>query len=155
MVHEAWTTVQRILVIQAGSRADVAELGVAIERLQQAVPQADLVFLCTPEASQTALALPNVAEILVHQAASVQELSSDKALDLVDVLRSEKFDAAIVFSDAQTSPYALAYLCYLAGIPIRVGQSQEFGGGVLTEWVKQSEADNHPIELLHAIGIGT
>lgn len=154
MLHEEWTTVQRILVTQAGSGANVAELGTEISRLQQAAPQADLVLLCTPTASQTALALPDVAEILVHRAASEQELSdSTKALDLVDVLQSEKFDVAIIFSDAQTSPYALAYICYLAGIPIRIGQSQEFGGGVLTEWVQSRDATNHPIELLSAIGI--
>ncbi|MBW4540016.1 MAG: hypothetical protein KME43_12855 [Myxacorys chilensis ATA2-1-KO14] len=161
MLHEEWTTVKRILVIQAGARGDVAA-GAAIEslaepiaRLQHAAPQADIVLLCAPTVSQTALALPDVAEILIHPAASEQELSdSTKALDLTNVLRSENFDVAIVFSDGQTSPHPFAYMCYLAGIPIRIGQSQEFGGGVLTDWVKQRDAADHPIELLNAIGIG-
>lgn len=64
------------------------------------------------------------------------------------------FDAAIVFTADRQSPYPIAYLCYLAGIPIRIGQSLEFGGGVLSHAVKPSEAtggDRH-LYLLQAVG---
>ncbi|NJO04124.1 MAG: glycosyltransferase family 9 protein [Chloroflexaceae bacterium] len=44
-------------------------------------------------------------------------------------VRQEYFDIALILTGAGRSPYALAYLCYLAGIPVRVGLSAEFGGG--------------------------
>lgn len=47
-------------------------------------------------------------------------------------LRQQQFDAAVIFTAPGQSPYTLGYLCYLAGIPIRIGQSYEFGGQVLS-----------------------
>lgn len=46
-------------------------------------------------------------------------------------LRQQNFDAALILTQPGQSPYTLGYLCYLAGIPIRIGQSCEFGGQVL------------------------
>jgi hypothetical protein len=57
-------------------------------------------------------------------------------LDLIQALRRGAFQAALVFTRPKQSCYSLAYLCYLAGIPIRIGQSVEFGGGVLSKWIK-------------------
>lgn len=53
-------------------------------------------------------------------------------LGTVDWLRQQRFAAAIILTAPGQSPYTLGYLCYLAGIPIRVGRSREFGGQVLT-----------------------
>jgi ADP-heptose:LPS heptosyltransferase len=50
-------------------------------------------------------------------------------------LRQHAFDAAIFFTQPSQSPHSLAYLCYLAGVPIRLGQSKEFAGGVLSHVV--------------------
>jgi len=55
---------------------------------------------------------------------------------LVAELRSLSCDVAVILTPVGQSPYSAAYLCYLAGIPIRIGCSLEFGGGVLTRWVK-------------------
>jgi ADP-heptose:LPS heptosyltransferase len=158
MLREDWKGVQRLLVIHAGIPSTIQSLRAAIQQFQQAIPQADLVLLCSPAAQQMALSLPKIADILVHEAVSEQVFSKSSAqwLDLVDELRSRKLDAVIVFCDRQISPYPLAYLCYLAEIPIRIGQSQEFGGGVLTEWVKREpEKNDHPVDLLNAVGLGT
>lgn len=50
-------------------------------------------------------------------------------------LEAHEFDAALILTQAGQSPYTLAYICYLAGIPIRIGASEEFGGGVLSHAV--------------------
>lgn len=57
-------------------------------------------------------------------------------LNLIQILRQKAFQAALIFTQPHQSCYSLAYLCYLAGIPIRVGQSVEFAGGVLSTWIK-------------------
>jgi hypothetical protein len=47
-------------------------------------------------------------------------------------LRQQQFDAAVILTTPGQSPYTLGYLCYLAGIPLRIGHSYEFGGQVLS-----------------------
>ncbi len=47
-----------------------------------------------------------------------------------------RFDAVIIFTQPFQSPYSIAYFSYLAGIPIRVGQSSEFGGSLLSHPVQ-------------------
>jgi len=60
-------------------------------------------------------------------------------LGTVDWLRQQRFAAALILTAPGQSPYTLGYLCYLAGIPIRVGRSQEFGGQVLTHCLAWEE----------------
>ena len=45
-------------------------------------------------------------------------------------------DAAIIFTGPGRSPHPDAYRCYLAGIPLRIGESCEFAGAVLSHWIK-------------------
>lgn len=74
--------------------------------------------------------------------------------DLVAELRSLSCDAAVILTSVGQSPYSAAYLCYLAGIPIRIGCSCEFGGGVLTHWVKtlpEKEPVDRHLSLLRLI----
>jgi hypothetical protein len=74
--------------------------------------------------------------------------------DLIAEVRSLSCDAAVILTSAGQSPYSAAYLCYLAGIPVRIGRSLEFGGGVLTHWVKtlpeKDPVDRH-LSLLRLI----
>lgn len=75
-------------------------------------------------------------------------------LALVAELRSLSGDAAVILTPAGQSPYSAAYLCYLAGIPVRIGCSAEFGGGVLTRWVKtlpEKEPVDRHLSLLRLI----
>ncbi|MBE9167004.1 hypothetical protein IQ238_05455 [Pleurocapsales cyanobacterium LEGE 06147] len=79
--------------------------------------------------------------------------------ELVEKLRQLAFDAAIIFTGTTESSYPLAYLCYLAGISIRVGQSREFGGGVLSHAIKpplDDLSDRNPhLYLLDSAGFPT
>lgn len=56
----------------------------------------------------------------------------DSYLQLINQIKTYSFEAAVVLTSPAQSPFSLAYLCYLANIPIRLGQSLEFGGGVLS-----------------------
>lgn len=58
-------------------------------------------------------------------------------LGTIDWLRQHRFAAALILTEPGQSPYTLGYLCYLAGIPMRVGRSQEFGGQVLTHCLEE------------------
>ena len=44
----------------------------------------------------------------------------DARLALVEPFRERGFDAALIFTSFSQSPYPPAYVCYLAGMPIRL-----------------------------------
>jgi hypothetical protein len=76
--------------------------------------------------------------------------------ELVEQLQEPTFDAVLILSAPGYSPHPIAYACYLAGIALRFGQSREFGGSVLSHWVK-SRSDVSPAEhylhLLEGLGL--
>ncbi|MBE9020786.1 glycosyltransferase family 9 protein, partial [Chroococcidiopsidales cyanobacterium LEGE 13417] len=55
-----------------------------------------------------------------------------KEKELVENLSQFDFEAAIILTKKNESPYPFAYLAYLAEIPIRMGRSREFGGSVIS-----------------------
>lgn len=158
MLPSEWQRVQRVLVIDLEVN-QVTSLSPTLKHLKQVLPGVLTTLLCAPEASESALLLPEVDQILLHRSLKniSNTLSCDPAssLELIQILKSEQFDAAILLSHGQ-SPYPLGYLCYLAEIPIRVGMSQEFGGGVLSHWInpiEHNEECDRNLWLLKSVGL--
>ncbi len=71
-------------------------------------------------------------------------------------MSSLHYDIAVIFTSPGQSPHADAYSCYLAGIPVRIGISAEFAGGVLSHWTKPLP-NIHPVDrhfsLMASIGL--
>ncbi len=148
MLPEAWLQVKRLLVGQMGDGQAVAAIEPALVRLHQTLPQTEITLLTAPEGQAVGACWPWVKHHLVWQ-------PTDSPLLLVHRLASSGFEASIIFTQPGESPYPLAYLCYLAGIPLRLGQSWEFGGGVLSPAVQppialEEDRDRH-LHLLEAI----
>ncbi|GAB4372203.1 MAG: hypothetical protein Kow00121_14350 [Elainellaceae cyanobacterium] len=139
--------IQRLLVIGL----DVPEaLRSALLKLQEWLPDADLSLLgCMHEWTEPVVPIP----ISVRTCPTI-EMQVNEQQQTMQWMRANHFDAAILFTAADRSPYALAYLCYLAGIPIRIGQSLEFGGRVLSHCFPPpdliQESDRH-LNLLHSL----
>lgn len=123
---------QKVLVIQPGSEPDRLRSG--IEGVRSQLPDSQIVVLCAAQLSQEALSIAQVNQVLVHSAIDETGLSDvpERLLNLVELLKIEQFEIAIVLPDGNRSAYPFAYVCYLAEIPVRVGVSCEFGGGVLS-----------------------
>ncbi|MBD2021716.1 hypothetical protein H6F43_16165 [Leptolyngbya sp. FACHB-36] len=144
---ENWQAVQHLLVCT--DEATTVDLEPAIVRLRQEFPNLEMTLLTW--AHQTDFDT-------VAQRFQMHHLNwtEDPDLRLVEALRDRQFDAAIILTAAGRSPYALAYLCYLAGIPIRLGQSCEFGGGVLSSCVAPAidplPAIDYQLRLLESAG---
>lgn len=144
-----WQNVHRLLVT-LGDIKDVMYIEPALETLRQTLPNAEITLLATPACSQVVGSW--VDEIMVYEGITG---NAQREIDLIDKLGDRCFDAAIIFTNADESPYSLAYICYLAGIPIRLGQSEEFGGSVLSQCIKpQSDihSTNQFLFLLQAAG---
>jgi hypothetical protein len=106
-----------------------------------------------PGISITLFSLASKGDVL---AGCCPERKREELVSLVAEIRNLECDAAVVFTSPGQSPHSAAYLCYLAGIPVRIGRSLEFGGGVLTHWVKtlpeKDPVDRH-LSLLRLIGL--
>src|SRR3712207_3216226 len=66
--------------------------------------------------------------------------------ELIDLIAARQFDAALIFTSFSQTPHVPGYVCYLAGIPLRAGESKEFGGATLTTELKSAPDDIHQVE---------
>ncbi len=133
-----WQSIQRLLLVWSGDHDSAkTQLETVYACLTQALPQANI-WLLTEESTEYQL-----HHILATK--SVFEASCEADFEkLIGVLQARSFEAAIFLTQPGQSPYQLAYLCYLASIPHRIGQSVEFGGGVLS-WPIEPLPDPVPL----------
>lgn len=146
-----WQEVKRLLVVFVGVNTGITSLQPALQRIREALAHTEIALLTSIWDTQPLLAWVNYT---IPYTTAWQDVVREK--ELVEKLRQLLFDAVIIFTDKVESPYPLAYLSYLAGIPIRVGQSREFGGSVLSHWIKPPLDDlpdiNPHLYLLDAAG---
>jgi lipopolysaccharide heptosyltransferase II len=146
-----WQQVRRLLAVRLDNIGDLVLLGPSLRAIRAALPQAHITLMASAAGNQVAPLLPWVDEVLVHRAVW-QDLSGQipqeaaREMALVELVRSGRYDAAVIFTSFSQSPYPPAYVCYLAGIPLRLGQSKEFGGMLLTQWVKPLADETHQAE---------
>ncbi|MGF1479684.1 MAG: hypothetical protein ACFB4I_09355 [Cyanophyceae cyanobacterium] len=136
------TKVRHLLVACVGRPEPAIKL--ALERLRNALPATVIVVLAAE-----AVPLPLVERVWTYPVWN----DAQPTRHLIKTLRSAQLEAAIILTCRHQSPYPLAYLCYLAGVPIRIGLAQEFGGGVLTTPISPPEdSPHHPyLDLVLAV----
>jgi ADP-heptose:LPS heptosyltransferase len=141
----------RVLVVRLDNIGDVIMLGPALRAMRANLPHARLTLMATPGGSQAAPLLPWIDDVMIHRVlwqdiSGTWPLDPARELALVEEIRSRRFDAVIIFTSFTQSPHPPAYVCYLAGIPLRIGQSKEFGGGLLTRWVRPLGDESHQVD---------
>lgn len=157
---ERWAAARNVLAVRLDNVGDLLMCGPALRAIREGLPTARLTLWASPGGSAAAALLPVVDDVLatkvVWQDLGQMPLDPSRELALVAELARRRFDAAIVFTSFAQSPYPPAYACYLAGVPLRAGQSKEFGGSLLTTWVKPRPDDEHQVErnlhLVEALG---
>src|SRR5437763_12559063 len=58
---------------------------------------------------------------------------------MIERLRAQKFDAAVIFTVYSQNPLPSALLCYVADIPRRLAHSRENPYQLLTHWIPERE----------------
>lgn len=155
-------TLNHILAVRLDNLGDVVMTGPALRALKEAYPASRLTLLASQGGALAAPLLPWIDSVIVWKAVW-QDIAKNVAVDpqkeqgLFDLLAQHKFDAAVIFTSFSQSPYPPAYALYMAQIPIRVGQSKEFGGGLLTHWVRPLPDPAYQVDrnlhLLREIGL--
>lgn len=151
MLDREWLNANRILAVRLDNIGDIIMLGPALRAIKENLPQADITLLASPAGSQAAPLIRYVNRVITWQAVwqdigNRMPTDAARELQLIEMIAEAGFDAAIIFTSFSQSPYPPAYVCYLAEIPLRLGQSKEFGGSVLTTWVKSPDDTLHQVD---------
>lgn len=140
-----WPSVDRVLVVRLDNLGDVVLTGPLIRAVRAVLrPGATLDLLASPGGSAVAPLLPGVDGVLAERASwqdARGSLPQDPNRELALVERMRDYDAVVISTSFSQSPWPAAYAAYLAGVPVRIGQSREFGGSLLTHWVLPAPDD--------------
>ena len=155
-----WAKARNILVMRLDNIGDVIMTSPALRAIKDNLPECRLTLMASPAGAQAASLLPWVDEVLpwrvVWQDLGKLDFDPARSWELVKTLRDRQFDAAIIFTSFSQTPHPAGFLCYLAGIPLRLGESKELGNGVLTTEVASAPDEIHQVErnlrLIEAIG---
>jgi lipopolysaccharide heptosyltransferase II len=143
---ERWRRARRVLAVRLDNLGDVMMTTPALAAIRQSTRGAQITLLTSSIGAALAPCLPDVDDVIVFDASWVRnagaaedELGRAEA-QLIDTLRAQRFDAALIFTVCTQSALPAALLCRLAGIPLRAAHSRENPYGLLSDWVREKDA---------------
>lgn len=160
MTPNPWLAARNILAVRLDNAGDVVMLGPALRAVKETSPAARLTLLGTPGGTLAAPLLPWVDDVIVWRPVW-QDLGGlpfdpPREQELIAALAERRFDAALIFSSFSQTPHVPGYVCYLAGIPLRAGESKEFGGATLSTELRGAPDELHQVErnlrLVESVG---
>jgi ADP-heptose:LPS heptosyltransferase len=155
-----WLAARNLLAVRLDNAGDVVMLGPALRAIKTTSPECQITLLASPAGAKAAALLPWVDSVLIWRSIwqDLGQLPFDPAREneLLDLLAERSFDAAVIFTSFSQTPHVAAYVCYLAGIPLRAGESKEFGGGTLSTELRGTPDATHQVDrnlhLVQALG---
>jgi lipopolysaccharide heptosyltransferase II len=144
---EPWNECRKILCIRPDNIGDLLMSTPAIAALKETF-NAHITVLTSSMAKSITPYIPVIDETLVYDVPWVKSSAQVRVEDfyeIIDVIRSKKFDAAVIFSVFSQNLLPTAMLPYLAGIPKRLGYCRENPYQLLTHWVP----DREPYTFVH------
>ena len=146
-----WRDAKNILAVRLDNIGDVIMLGPALRALKETSPAARVTLLASRAGGDAATLLPWVDDVLVwrpiwQDVGNHLPFDPLRELKQITELAARRFDAALIFTSFSQTPHVPGYVCYLAGIPLRAGESKEFGGGTLTNELRGAPDEMHQAE---------
>lgn len=146
-----WLESKNIVAIRLDNIGDILMLGPALRAVKETSPSARLTLLASPAGSTAAPLLPWIDDVITwrpiwQDVGGRMPFDPARERELIDLLAARHFDAALIFTSFSQTPHTPGYACYLAGIPLRAGESKEFGGSTLTTELKGSPDELHQVE---------
>lgn len=136
-MNQTWQYIRNLLIARLDNIGDVVMLSPALRAIKENLPGVKLTLFASPAGATVAELLPEVDDVITSRVVwqdvgNRLPLDPDREWQLIRTLREKSFDAAFIFTSFSQTPHGAAYACYLASIPMRLGQSKEFGGGLLS-----------------------
>lgn len=164
MIPADWQAARRVLAIRLDNLGDVLVTTPAIHAIRESLSDAAITLLASPVGAQAGALNPDLDDVIVYTAPWMDPWSRlphdpEREMAMIATLREREFDAAVIFSSFRQSPLPAAYLCYLAGIPLRLAASIDGPGSLLTTRHRHPERMMHEVErgldLVGAVGLRT
>ena len=159
-----WKHCRKILCIRADNMGDVIMSGPALRALKTSF-SCSITLLTSSMGSIITPMMPEIDETIIYNLPWIKSnevVDADKCVELIALLKSYSFDAAIIFTVYSQNPLPTALVTYMAGIPLRLAYCRENPYGLLTDWVPDKEPYSfirHQVErdlaLVKRIGVVT
>jgi lipopolysaccharide heptosyltransferase II len=126
----------------------------ALKALQERFPSAEIVMVVKPSVADLYLHHPAVNRLIVYDAAG-EHRDPGGFGKLVEQIRSERFDMAVLFQNA----FHAAWMAWRSRIPVRIGYGLEGRGVLLTDSVPvpppalYGHQSNYYLQLLFRAGL--
>jgi lipopolysaccharide heptosyltransferase II len=140
---DAWSNVTKVLCVRLDTIGDILMTTPAMRALKESGSGRSLTLLTSAAGSAIAPLVPEVAAVITYDAPWVKNDGphADSAPEhaMIERLRRESFDAAVIFTVFSQSPLPSALLCHLAGIPLRLAHCHENPYALLSTWLPDPE----------------
>jgi lipopolysaccharide heptosyltransferase II len=164
--NDDWTGAKRVLCVRLDALGDVLMTTPALAALKESAPGRRLTLLASSAGAAIAPLLPMIDETIVYDAPWMKatNLRPDGGFDraMMDRLRAERFDAAVIFTVYSQNPLPAALFCHLADIPRRLAHARENPYQLLKHWIAEPEPQQfvrhevqRQLDLVAAIGART
>lgn len=140
-----WNTAQNILCIRLDTIGDVIMTTPAMRALKVAHPDRQITLMTSSAGAAIAPLIPDLDAWIVYDSpwlkATAPRLDSSPEYAMIEQLRRSQFDAAVIFTVYSQNPLPSAFMCYMAGIPLRLAHCHENPYQLLTDWIKDPEPE--------------
>lgn len=142
---DVWARASNLLCVRLDTIGDVLMTTPALRALGEARRGRRITLLTSSAGAAVAPMLNVVDDTIVYDApwlkASPERAGPDADLDMIELLRGRRFDAAVIFTVYSQSPLPAALTCHLADIPLRAAHCREKVYGLLTDRVPEPEPE--------------
>ncbi|MBD2460890.1 lipopolysaccharide heptosyltransferase II [Oscillatoria sp. FACHB-1407] len=140
-----WNTAKNILCIRLDTIGDVIMTTPAMRALKTAHPDRRITLMTSSAGAAIAPLLPDLDDLIVYDSpwlkATAPRVDSAPEYAMIEQLRRSQYDAAVIFTVYSQNPLPSAFLCYMAGIPLRLAHCHENPYQLLTDWIKDPEPE--------------
>ncbi|MBE9167010.1 glycosyltransferase family 9 protein [Pleurocapsales cyanobacterium LEGE 06147] len=144
-MQPTWNNAKKILCVRLDTIGDVIMTTPAIRALKNSGCDRHITLMTSSAGAVVAPLLPDIDDLIVYDSPWLKATSPRKnsapEYAIIDLLREKNFDGAIVFTVYSQSPLPTAFLCYMAGIPLKLAHCHENPYQLLTDWIKDPEPE--------------
>lgn len=139
---------KKILIVRTDNMGDVLMTEPAIRSIRQHIPTASITLLTSHAGSLISPYLSGIDQTLVIDVPwakhGTDPGSVEQVQELIQQLRQEQYDCAVLCTTYSQNPLPAAMICYLAGVPRIAGYCRENPYFLLSDWIPDPE----PIEYV-------
>jgi lipopolysaccharide heptosyltransferase II len=166
-MRNEWSQAKNILCIRLDYMGDVLMCTPAMRAIRESAPGRSITLLTSDSGAAVSRFIPEIDDVITYappwmKSSPVRD--ANYQFEMVKTLQQRAFDAAVIFTTYTQSPLPAAFLCLLAGIPLRLAHCRENPYQLLTYWVADPDSDpekgvrhevQRQLDLVESIGCQT